>query len=368
MQNNKNIISDIEKNLYNEIKTRIQNDSFQKWAKEWACNISRIKNWYTNKLYNWFNAFNLVINSQDTIFFTEKEVEFLQATIEDKTIFYYVRKTWFTKDEEDEKTKTNNDNEINFNNFHRTYSKVFWLSNIIKSQKLLDLLEKNKEEIQEEKNHDSQNRNIINNIIKKIKDLQVEEIQTNMACYIPALHKIQMPKVWFFNNTIAFDCTFLHELAHSSKKQIFRSFDYATEELVAELSSFIFANSYNISNNESNNNSIAYLCSWLKINESDKELNEKKEKNLLRAFEIATKIFELFDDAQKEKITIRESEDLKILFNEEKTSISLIGAKTFEIKDTLKKQGFKFAFDKVNKFAKWYTTTQNFNKYYIYEM
>lgn len=95
---------------------------------------------------------------------------------------------------------------------------------------------------------------------------------TNRACYIPALDKVNVPELSQFPNREEFYSTLFHELAHSTghqsrlnRKEVtdpitFGSHDYSLEELVAELTAAFLCAEAGIDNTVEN--SAAYLKAW----------------------------------------------------------------------------------------------------------
>lgn len=92
-------------------------------------------------------------------------------------------------------------------------------------------------------------------------------MQENLAdCYYsPFHHKINVPPVTQFKSEQDYFQVLFHELAHSTKVAIPRKYDYATEELVAELCAFFLCVKFGIAE-EVKSNTVAYLKNWLKKN------------------------------------------------------------------------------------------------------
>lgn len=98
----------------------------------------------------------------------------------------------------------------------------------------------------------------------KFKNLYIQE---NLAeCYYsPFHHKINVPPATQFKSEQAYFQVLFHELAHSTKIALPRNYDYASEELIAELCAFFLAVKFGIAE-EIKSNTVAYLKSWLKKN------------------------------------------------------------------------------------------------------
>lgn len=111
--------------------------------------------------------------------------------------------------------------------------------------------------------------------VDKFADLYISE---NLAeCYyIPARHVINVPPASQFKNEASYFAVMFHELAHSTKKACPRNFDYATEELTAELCAFFLCVKFGISE-EIKANTISYLKHWLKGNNPEKLYEVAKE-------------------------------------------------------------------------------------------
>ena len=103
------------------------------------------------------------------------------------------------------------------------------------------------------------------------------------AYYKPIDDIVNMPPMKNFNNISEYYSTFFHELVHSTghqnrlnRKEIielnaFGSEDYSKEELVAELGASMLCNIAKI-DNDTIENSVAYIQSWLKVLKDDKTL------------------------------------------------------------------------------------------------
>lgn len=115
-----------------------------------------------------------------------------------------------------------------------------------------------------------------------------------IACYIPALDKIEMPRMNAFHSDYEYMATFLHESAHATShskrlnrplKGQYGSMDYAKEELRAEIASAFTSAETGIKyeQNSAMENHTAYIQNWIKVLE-----NEPKE--LFNAIKDAEKI------------------------------------------------------------------------------
>ena len=105
----------------------------------------------------------------------------------------------------------------------------------------------------------------------------------NIACYCPGLDLVKMPKRDSFFSIEKYYSTLFHELGHSTghlsrlnRKEVatvsrFGGDDYSKEELVAEFTAAFLCGITGIEQ-ETINNSSAYIESWLKALKQDKKL------------------------------------------------------------------------------------------------
>lgn len=90
------------------------------------------------------------------------------------------------------------------------------------------------------------------------------------AYYSPANHAVRMPEMGQFESVYKYFSTCFHELVHSTGKQLSREMDgtkaskkYAAEELVAEIGAAMLCAKYNIADDRTEDNSVAYLQHWI---------------------------------------------------------------------------------------------------------
>lgn len=98
----------------------------------------------------------------------------------------------------------------------------------------------------------------------KFKSLYIQENLVD-CYYSPFHHKINVPPVTQFKSEQAYFQVLFHELAHSTKVALPRNYNYATEELIAELCAFFLCVKFGIAE-EIKSNTVAYLKNWLKKN------------------------------------------------------------------------------------------------------
>ena len=153
-----------------------------------------------------------------------------------------------------------------------------------------------------------------NKIDKIIKNCGVPiEYGGNNACYIPNLDKIKLPEKAQFKSEDRFYGTALHEIAHSTGHSSrlnrdltgkFGSEKYAKEELVAEFASVFIAQEKGICCTNREENSKAYIQSWIKALKNDK--NE-----LFVAMKEAEKASQMVLGYEKEQKLEKNNENVK---------------------------------------------------------
>lgn len=126
--------------------------------------------------------------------------------------------------------------------------------------------------------------------------------EQDRAYYSSMEHKVVVPLLKQFDNSMAYYQTVFHELGHSTSKHLerelgkrFGSEKYSKEELVAEICSIYAMNALGV---EEDNNNIAYLQSWA----SHIKNNENKY-FLYSAMSKAQKAFEyIFNQEEKKEV------------------------------------------------------------------
>jgi antirestriction protein ArdC len=117
-------------------------------------------------------------------------------------------------------------------------------------------------------------------ILNGYKDRPAIEYGNSMAAYHPVWDKVIMPNRDDFRSPAHFYSTLFHELTHSTghesrlKRDIrnhFGSYDYSREELVAEMGACFLASEAGIMD-QTFNNTVGYIQSWLKALKNDKTL------------------------------------------------------------------------------------------------
>ena len=101
---------------------------------------------------------------------------------------------------------------------------------------------------------------------------------SDSAYYQPATDTVVVPMLDQFDKTAEYYSTVFHELAHSTGanfrlkrdiQNVFGSHKYSKEELIAEFTASAICNMAGIATDSSNNNSTAYIQSWIKVLKSE---------------------------------------------------------------------------------------------------
>lgn len=105
--------------------------------------------------------------------------------------------------------------------------------------------------------------------------------EVNQSCYIPAKDEVHVPRIQQYDDASEYYSTLFHEMIHSTghvsrlnriKSTSFGSSEYSKEELVAEIGATFLRNHAGIDTSQTFQNSVAYLQSWKKALENDKNL------------------------------------------------------------------------------------------------
>lgn len=136
---------------------------------------------------------------------------------------------------------------------------------------------------------------IINNYVEREK-LTFQNTDLSGAYYSPSLDMVNVPPIEIFKDSNSYYGVCFHELTHStgSTKRLnrikniasFGNEEYSKEELVAEIGSYIIANTCGISTDKMQKNNIAYLQGWISALQNDKTM-------FVRAMQQASKAVEM---------------------------------------------------------------------------
>jgi len=111
----------------------------------------------------------------------------------------------------------------------------------------------------------------------------LEKVKGNDAYYAPRQDKVVVPLQSQFAEQEKYYSTLFHELTHSTGSGLrlarfnsaamnFGNYDYGKEELVAELGAAMLCQFCGIASDNSEENSAAYIASWMKTIKADKKL------------------------------------------------------------------------------------------------
>lgn len=122
------------------------------------------------------------------------------------------------------------------------------------------------------------------NLYAKEEGIKIIEERNNRAFYTPSQHQITLPLKEQFISFLEMLSTKAHEAAHSTGHESlgnrdfsgkFGSDKYAKEELIAEISSSLLFAMFNLTEEKTERNQIAYIKSWsTKLKENPKLLTE----------------------------------------------------------------------------------------------
>lgn len=121
----------------------------------------------------------------------------------------------------------------------------------------------------------------INTILKSEKAWKFSNVDADRACYIPALDTVQIPHMKNFKSMNHYYSTLFHEFTHATgaKSRLdrdmsgrFGSSSYAKEELCAEIGSSFMTTLLGLETDATEDNTIAYLQSWIKALKEDNKL------------------------------------------------------------------------------------------------
>ena len=136
------------------------------------------------------------------------------------------------------------------------------------------------------------------------------------AYYSPDSHTVHMSERKFFKSTEHYYDTLLHEIAHSTGKELGRDMSgkygtksYAKEELAAEFTSAFMSVKYGLRHNQAeHDNSIEYLKSWLQILKEDKTALNKAAKQASKSVKYQEEIVEKYE----KRLKLEKSKDVDI--------------------------------------------------------
>lgn len=137
---------------------------------------------------------------------------------------------------------------------------------------------------------DERNANIESFLAMALDKTNLKFNQSNKAYYVPSTHTLAMPPLTLFKSHDEFYATYFHELIHSTMAECnrdasgykFGSHKYSFEELVAEIGAQFLCDHFQI-RNTTVENSQAYIKSWVKKFDDDKNMIIKAASQAQRA-------------------------------------------------------------------------------------
>lgn len=248
------------------------------WRRPWNGGAS-VQNGVSKRPYRGVNVFMLMACSNDTYFFTQKQIKALGGRFNDwKNRIPVVLWNWIEKDVGGKKKM------IPFARYYCVWGLsdtigMKWKAPEVKGGIDFKPLERCEAFI------NAQNAKITH--------------VGSQACYIPATHEILLPPQATFKGIEEYYCTAFHELIHWKSKDCgvkletgFGSEPYSKEELVAELGAMFTAHFCAVDISKTFDNSIAYLQGWLKKLENDPHLIVSAASQAQKRFDAMAKAFD----------------------------------------------------------------------------
>lgn len=248
----------ILENLENAIAT----GDVAPWRKPWI-GLGKARNGVSDKSYR---GINVLLAPDNGRYYTLKQMKDLKLTLKEHSkgekisnmIIYW---NFIDAEEEEEKSNTNKKKKA----FCKYYN-VF-------HESLINELET--ETFKHEKLYDVEN--IIDNYISNNNIKFEVSSGYDRAYFCPSTNVVRVPKINNFENKYEYYSTLLHELSHSTALKLnrkilneFGTFDYALEELTAEISASMLCNILGIQCEQIEKNSISYLKNWSNLIKENK--------------------------------------------------------------------------------------------------
>lgn len=310
--NKKNAYSVFCDNIYSQFKNGMDEKGLQ-WFADWKPNLECV-NGVSNSHYRGVNALNLSFNGYaDSRYFTLKQAISQGYSVKNgEKPRAIIKFAYWDKKEKKYISFTDFDPE---NPNHTSFLKMYYVYNAEQLNGIeLQPIAKAKYNIK-----------FIKDLCEKIGVKLVEGSQHENPCYVPSQDTIYIPNSALFKSQKGLYATALHEISHATghalrqNRQLFStkgSRNYAFEELVAEMSSAILCNYYNLENSVDKNH-VAYVKSWL-------DLCEKDNKILVKAYKLAEESASYVVSCQKGEYFEFKSELVEIEINEPKSAKSQI--------------------------------------------
>lgn len=257
------LVEEKKKELVNEFLNCMDEETMP-WKKGWKMVFHR--NITTGKMYKGINQLILMLVSSKFAYTSEywgtftqyqkKNIKLNKGSKGSKIIYY----SWFDKEEKEN---------INYSEVQKRIENGREKDEFRPVTKLYNVFNYSSTDKYERLENDKNDISLIDSYLKKSGVLV--KFGGNTACYIPSLNEIHLPNREQFIDDDEYYSTLLHEVAHSTVKEVERyspsDLDekeaYAFEELVAEISSVFLCCGFekelkSIQNNKS------YIKSWAK--------------------------------------------------------------------------------------------------------
>lgn len=239
------------------LEEALANGTVPSWVKPWA-DLGAYRNAFSNHVYRGINTLILAFSPfKDVRWATFNQIRANGGKVKKGskgTQIILWRRVEDKKAKQEGKTKT------------FMMMRTFTVFNVEQTEGL---------KLKEQPKLDPKERNEI--IDAAIRKTGVSITEGGMAAYSPTLDRVEMPAFSHFKDSDGYYSTMMHELTHwtGHKDRLnrelstrFGSQAYAAEELVAELGSSFLCRDLGV-NGSINENTVAYIASWIKVLKSD---------------------------------------------------------------------------------------------------
>lgn len=264
----------VQENIINQLKTAIKNGTDAPWQKPWVGG-GRPRNYITQRAYRGINLLLLPMAGEYITFKQIQDIEKKNSKIHLKKgskssmiVFW----KFFNGKNSDDVTEEEEETCSKAPVFR--YYRVYHISCVEGLKPHDNIIQNTDVNLHEE----------AESIIKEYSnEVPINKcLGSDRAYYSASMDTINIPDIKQFKNEKEFYSTVFHEMIHSTGhiKRLgrfaenadqfqFGSESYSKEELVAEIGAAMLMSQFNIANQSTNSNSIAYLQSWLKAIEND---------------------------------------------------------------------------------------------------
>lgn len=273
----------VRDNLVKKLESAIKEEQTFRWVKPWN-SISIPKNFITKKTYR---GINLLLLDDPGFYITFKQLTELQK----KYPFLKLKKGskkqmvvfWsFSKNEKDE----DNDGEV------KKSAPIFRYYNVF-NQKDIEGFDKIIPDEYKASNLEMPDDMAARICSKWSEIVNITDVDIDRAYYSPSLDCIKVPPIDCYNNVNEYFATKFHEMIHSTghkdrlnrfeEGSYFGNTPYSKEELVAEIGAQMLMAECGLEDDKVNDNSVAYLKSWLKALKNDITLITNAAQNAQKA-------------------------------------------------------------------------------------